>query len=171
MSLKIFTAGNLLTLANLGCGMAAIVLVATGDLWFACWFLLLGATFDFFDGKIAKHLGQASDLGLELDSLADMVTFGVAPPALVFAYHTGAGEEFPLWVFIPVLAFVYCSIWRLAKYNIQRDKSYFMGMPTTLNGVFLPVIYVCGAAEWMWAYLLLAAVLMNLPVRLPNWGR
>ena len=171
MTHNIFTIGNTLTVANLTCGLTALALVVSGDLWLACWLLVLGAAFDFFDGKIAKRLKQSSNVGIELDSLADMVTFGVVPPVLVVTFHTGSSGEFPLWLMLPVLAFAYSSIWRLAKYNVQRDKSYFLGMPTTMNGIFLPAIYVFGAADFMWLYLVVAAVLMNLPVQLPNWGR
>jgi len=171
MTQKIFTIGNILTLSNLTCGLTALALIINRDLWLACLFLLLGVVFDFFDGKIAKRLKQSSDVGIELDSLADMVTFGVVPPVLVIAFHTGSNGIFPLWLMLPALAFTYSSIWRLAKYNVQRDKSYFLGMPTTMNGIFLPAIYFFGAADFMWIYLVVAAVLMNLPVQLPNWGR
>ena len=80
MKIKLFTIPNLLTLSNLLCGMIATVAILTdGDLHLAFWLLVLAAVFDFFDGFTARLLHQSSPIGLQLDSLADMVSSGVAP--------------------------------------------------------------------------------------------
>lgn len=94
MKIKLFTIPNLLTLSNLLCGMIATVAILTdGDLHLAFWLLVLAAVFDFFDGFTARLLHQSSPIGLQLDSLADMVSSGVAPTAV--HAHTGmAGRQF-----------------------------------------------------------------------------
>ena len=84
MKIKLFTIPNLLTLSNLLCGMIATVAILTdGDLHLAFWLLVLAAVFDFFDGFTARLLHQSSPIGLQLDSLADMVSSGVAPTAVM----------------------------------------------------------------------------------------
>ena len=75
---------NTLTSANLFCGCIAIVCAFNGDMMNAALFIVLGAIFDFFDGMSARLLKVHSDIGKELDSLADQVTFGVAPSVMIF---------------------------------------------------------------------------------------
>ena len=107
-------------------------------------FILLGAFFDFFDGRIARALGVSGKLGLELDSLADCVTFGVAPSAMIFtlfnhvAYPSFMGSEFFFRV-MPFTAFLMAafSAVRLAKFNLdERQHTEFIGMPTPANAIF-----------------------------------
>ena len=75
---------NLITLANLACGLVAIVFSLNNNLYFAGTFIFFGAILDFFDGLSARLLKVSSDLGKQLDSMADMVTFGVAPGMIMF---------------------------------------------------------------------------------------
>ena len=94
MKIKLFTISNLLTLSNLLCGMIATVAILTdGDLHLAFWLLVLAAVFDFFDGFTARLLHQSSPIGLELDSLADMVSSGVAPTAVMLTLAWQAGSS------------------------------------------------------------------------------
>ena len=93
MKIKLFTIPNLLTLSNLLCGMIATVAILTdGDLHLAFWLLVLAAVFDFFDGFTARLLHQSSPIGLQLDSLADMVSSGVAPTAVMLTLAWQAGR-------------------------------------------------------------------------------
>lgn len=105
-------------------------------------FIVLGAVFDFFDGMVARALGVSSPVGKELDSLADVVTFGVAPSAMLFRlFQEVQYPEFmmPLRGFMPYTAFLMAafSALRLAKFNIDtRQTSSFIGLPTPANALF-----------------------------------
>jgi CDP-diacylglycerol---serine O-phosphatidyltransferase len=145
---------DLLTTANLACGMGSILLASQGQLTWACWLVFAGALFDVFDGLAARALGGGSPLGAQLDSLADMVTFGVAPAYLLFQQATLlAGNmllpEFvthlpypnarePFWpTLVSALVLVIASCWRLAKFNLDtRQSTGFIGLPTPANGLF-----------------------------------
>lgn len=128
---------DLLTTANLCCGTASILLSSQDELTIACWLLFLAAVFDVFDGLAARALGGGTPLGVQLDSLADMVSFGVAP---AFALWTAAlplqpgGES---WIAAAALCICIASAWRLAKFNVDtRQTSGFLGLPTPSNGLF-----------------------------------
>jgi CDP-diacylglycerol--serine O-phosphatidyltransferase len=130
---------------------------------FACFLVLLGMLFDAFDGKVARHVGAATAFGAELDSLADVVTFGLAPPLLVnaiwiSALPEGSGWLGPVSVFGAVFAL--SAALRLARYNIQAataDKNTFSGLPSpaaagcvvaavlAANGGYASVEAVCQA--------------------------
>lgn len=128
---------DLLTTANLCCGTVSILLTSQGELTIACWLLFLAAVFDVFDGLAARALGGGTPLGVQLDSLADMVSFGVAP---AFALWTAVlpmqpgGES---WIAAAALSICIASAWRLAKFNVDaRQTSGFLGLPTPSNGLF-----------------------------------
>lgn len=145
---------DLLTTANLGCGVCSILLASQGQLTWACWLVFAGALFDVFDGLAARALGGGTPLGAQLDSLADLVTFGVAPAFLLFGQGTLLASNIlipeeiahlpypnarnPLW---PTMAasvvLVIASGWRLAKFNLDtRQTTGFLGLPTPANGLF-----------------------------------
>lgn len=135
---------NIVTCCNLICGCIAIC--AAFQHWFtaAFIFILVGAVFDFFDGLLARALGVSGRLGLELDSLADVVTFGVAPSAMLYMLFREV--RYPGFVYndfwfmvMPLLAFLIAafSAYRLAKFNIdERQHTTFIGMPTPANAIF-----------------------------------
>ena len=135
---------NILTCCNLICGCAATYCAFHHGHQMAFIFILLGAFFDFFDGMTARALGVSGRLGVELDSLADCVTFGVAPSAMLFtlfnhvAYPSFMNHEFVFNV-MPFTAFIMAafSALRLAKFNIdERQHTEFIGMPTPANAIF-----------------------------------
>ena len=111
-----------LTMTNLVCGVLAILL---GDLLTGTILVLLGAFFDFLDGRVARRQGPTS-MGGELDSLADMVTFGLAPAVLLFS-------TIGFWVVTIPLAAAY----RLARFNTQPKKKEFVGLPTPAAAIIL----------------------------------
>jgi CDP-diacylglycerol--serine O-phosphatidyltransferase len=133
---------NLLTCGNLFSGCIASVFGLIGDYRMALLFIVLGATFDFFDGMTARLLHVSGPLGKELDSLADDITFGFAPSTIVFSLmwmvdYPGWLE--PLWDYIPYSAFLIAvfSALRLGKFNIDpRQSSSFIGLPTPANALF-----------------------------------
>lgn len=147
---------DLFTTANLMCGVVASYLALQGELTIACGLLFIAALFDVFDGLVARAMGGGSELGKQLDSLADMVSFGVAPGFIVYstagAFLTstvmaqGRGVEILgatgyYWVQLPALALSLvipvAAAWRLAKFNIDPRQSHgFLGLPTPANALF-----------------------------------
>lgn len=129
---------NFLTLLNLFCGCIAIVFVAELKFDIAFYFVCLGIFFDFFDGFFARKLGVSGPLGVQLDSLADMVTSGVAPGFAMFKMilqnNEGGCEYLPYLGFIITLGACY----RLANFNIDtRQTDSFIGLPTPANTLFI----------------------------------
>jgi CDP-diacylglycerol--serine O-phosphatidyltransferase len=121
-------------------------LAINGDIKTATYFIFASAIFDFFDGFVARLLKAQSSLGLQLDSLADMVSFGVAPSAIVFHILSVSQIHVPLDLpaFTPYLAFFIAvfSALRLAKFNIdERQTTEFIGLPTPASTLFF-----CGLA-------------------------
>ena len=143
MKIKLFTVPNLLTLSNLLCGaFASLAALVYGSLEWAFWLIVLAAVFDFFDGFVARLLKCPSAIGVELDSLADMVSFGFAPSAVVYAMTVGGMVEgTPVWIRLVAtfVCFVMAafSALRLAKFNIDETQhTEFCGLPTPANALF-----------------------------------
>jgi len=151
---------DLLTTANLACGVASILLASQGQLTIACALVFAAAVFDVFDGLAARAMGGGSPLGVQLDSLADLVSFGVAPAVVLF--FTGKDLLFDALPVSPdgkpmmsrhnsmtllnlsmgvlgaaTILISAASCWRLAKFNLDtRQSSGFLGLPTPSNGLF-----------------------------------
>ncbi len=120
---------SFITLMNLGCGFMAIV---TADYYKSSIFLLFSLVFDVLDGFAARKLQAQSELGRELDSLADLTSFGVAPAYLYYLLSPVEG-----WAaMIPPLFIVLASAWRLAKFNLLPPSPYFSGLPTPATAMF-----------------------------------
>lgn len=133
---------NTITLLNLLCGCIALVFVSKGDFMIGFAFVGLGIFLDFFDGFFARLFKVSSPLGLQLDSLADMVTSGVVPGYVMYLMLAGLTEN-------PYLPFVGFAItlgacYRLANFNIDtRQSDSFIGLPTPANALFflsLPLV-------------------------------
>ncbi len=128
---------NTITCLNLISGCIATYFAFQSDFSMALLFIVIGAVFDFFDGMTARLLHVSSPIGKELDSLADDITFGFAPSAIVFAFLLPLASRFsPL---IPFLAFIMAafSALRLAKFNLdERQALGFIGLPTPANALF-----------------------------------
>lgn len=130
---------NSITLLNLFCGCIAVVMVAKDDFQLAFFFVCLGIFFDFFDGFFARKFNVSSPLGLQLDSLADMVTSGVVPGFVMFKILSQLGL-FESGSYIPYLGFLITlgACYRLAKFNIDtRQSDSFIGLPTPANALFI----------------------------------
>ncbi len=148
MKIKLFTIPNLLTLANLLCGsFAAVAALAYGNLSLAFGLIVLAAVFDFLDGFAARLLHQSSPIGLQLDSLADDITFGFAPAAVLYTlYGRMHAHLLPDASWIPFVVFIYAAFaaLRLARFNIddtQRDE--FLGLPSPAAALF------CASLGWL----------------------
>ena len=133
---------NTITCLNLISGCIATYFAFQSDCELALLFIVIGAVFDFFDGMSARLLHVSSPLGKELDSLADDITFGFAPSAIVFSFLSGLHIHIPL---LPFLAFVMAafSALRLAKFNLdERQAMGFIGLPTPANALFWGALIV-----------------------------
>lgn len=133
---------NLFTLLNLFCGCLAIVAAFKTDLVFASVFVFVGAFFDFIDGLLARLLNVRSEIGKELDSLADVVTFGVVPSIIVYqliqnySFDWQFLDKYKALNYFPFIIALFSAI-RLAKYNIDnRQTISFLGLPTPANAIF-----------------------------------
>ena len=139
---------NTLTSCNLISGCIAIVFALSANYTMALTFIVVGAVFDFFDGMSARLLGVSSPIGKELDSLADVVTFGVAPSSMIYTLLltlSKSGWNETLAFAIPYVAFVMAafSALRLAKFNLdERQTTSFIGLPTPANALFWGALIV-----------------------------
>ena len=135
--MKLLNIPNTITCLNLISGCIATYWAFQGDYRMALLFIVIGAVFDFFDGMVARLLHVSSPIGKELDSLADDITFGFAPSAIIFSYLSHLTSYIsPL---IPYLAFIMAafSALRLAKFNLdERQALGFIGLPTPANALF-----------------------------------
>ena len=121
---------NLLTLGNIFSGFIAIIHISNGDFKLGALYIVMAAVFDLLDGIVARLLNATSEIGAELDSLCDAVSFGVAPSFLLYkAYFEQFGEIGILFSSLPALA----GVLRLARFNVQltsfEDKLFFRGLP------------------------------------------
>lgn len=162
---------NSITCCNLISGCIAIGLAFAGKIEVALLFIIIGAVFDFFDGMVARLLNVSSPIGKELDSLADVITFGAAPSAIIFSQlYVMSYPVFlePLRDYLPYTAFIMAafSALRLAKFNLdERQALGFIGLPTPANALFWGSLLV-GVGEKLetrpWAlYFILAGVLIS----------
>jgi len=142
---------NTITCLNLISGCIATYFAFQSKYEMALLYIVIGAVFDFFDGMVARLLHVSSPIGKELDSLADCITFGFAPSAMIFSVLNG--NTCPLWLepvapYVPFFAFVMAafSALRLAKFNLdERQALGFIGLPTPANALFWGSLIVgCG---------------------------
>lgn len=143
---------NTITCCNLISGCIATLSAFMGEIHMALLWIIIGAIFDFFDGMSARLLHVSSPIGKELDSLADDITFGMAPAAIVF-YEMGIMEYpaflAPVQPYMPFVAFLIAafSALRLAKFNLdERQAMGFIGLPTPANALFWGALLV-GAGD------------------------
>jgi CDP-diacylglycerol--serine O-phosphatidyltransferase len=177
---------NLLTLLNLFSGVVGITWVLEGQLLAGAYFVLIAAGFDFFDGFVARLLKVQSDMGKELDSLADVVSFGVLPGLILYMMvkeSTATDSYLPyLTLIVPML-----SAYRLAKFNLDtRQSDRFIGLATPANtllistlphlaqrwpaiGEWLVLPAVLIGIAWVLALLLISEIPM-IALKFKNWS-
>lgn len=133
------TVPSLFTLGNLSCGFFSILAAARGNFIQAGWLILFAMVFDMFDGRVARMLGTESNFGIEMDSLADAVSFCTAPAMLMYFFVL---NQQPLWG-APIACVYACfGVLRLAKFNAmayagEGSKKYFSGLPTPAAAAIL----------------------------------
>ncbi len=129
------------TMGNVVCGFFSILSTLEGNVTTAAWLVLLAALLDALDGKVARISGGSSRFGVELDSLADFLSFGVAPGVLVHALALG---DLGRWGWLVAIVYIMAAAYRLARYNLLADtdeKRDFVGLPAP-GAAFLLVSYV-----------------------------
>ena len=158
---------NTITCCNLVSGCIATYYAFQSQYKMALLYIVIGSVYDYFDGMTARLLHVSSPIGKELDSLADDITFGFAPAAIVFSFLNSFHIHLP---FVPFLAFIIAafSALRLAKFNLdERQALGFIGLPTPANALFWGSL-IC-SLNWMtlfepyqlpdyWLYVVLALI-------------
>ncbi|MBI6873506.1 CDP-diacylglycerol--serine O-phosphatidyltransferase [Clostridium aciditolerans] len=126
---------NVFTFANLGCGVMSLMMTFQENYKWAAIFILLACLADRYDGRVARFLNVSSDLGKELDSLADLVSFGVAPSILAFNVY--GFSNLGLLGYLLVMLFPIAGAYRLARFNVTQFDGEFFGIPITFAGMFM----------------------------------
>ena len=181
MKIKLFTVPNCITLTNLLCGAGSIIsALVYRDLQLAFLFIVASAVADFFDGFTARLLKQYSDIGVQLDSLADMVSFGTAPAIAMTVLCQEMPSAFGLegtakivLCYIPLVVTALSAL-RLAKFNVdETQKEEFQGLPTPASAILLvSIAALCQKdsliidAEWFVLISVLVAAMLISPVRM-----
>lgn len=177
---------NWFTSAGIFCGMYSIVL-STGvqgepNFYQAAMMVLFASVFDMLDGRVARITGRGTDFGIQLDSLADVVSFGIAPAILLYSWGI---HSLGVWGLVGAFAFVLCGAFRLARFNCDADggkDSYSEGLTITMAGGTVAAAVMAHAASgrigvehpWnVWALSLLLSLLMvsSIPYRTPKTFR
>lgn len=128
-------APNMVTSGNLLCGMFSLMLASQGRFIPAAWMVFCAVIFDGLDGKVARSLGGGSQFGLEFDSLADLVSFGVAPAMMIYM---GALDSFGgILGAVVSCFFTLCVALRLARFNVVHIPGPFQGLPSPAGGLFV----------------------------------
>lgn len=154
---------NILTICNLLCGCMSIAYASGGHLRIAACFVFVAAAFDLLDGMAARWLDAKSSVGRELDSLSDVVSFGVAPSFLAYlmlSLQPSWGHYWACVAFVMTAA----SAYRLARFNVEEDNVFFKGMPTPANAIFWAslVLHACHEGVFLkGGYLLALVVVMS----------
>jgi len=158
---------NAITSLNLACGFISVAFSFNGDYKTAAFIILLAAIFDFLDGFAARMLKAYSNIGKELDSLADIVSFGVAPAFILMLsleeilMNTGMNEQIK-WIAVLLPVF---SALRLAKFNIdERQTSSFLGLPTPANAMFWSFGMAFGSYLFEESLLMAIVIMILVPV-------
>ena len=135
---------NYLTLGNIFCGFLSIIMTSQKQFILASVFIILATLADRYDGIVARKLGVSNELGKELDSLCDVVSFGAAPALLVFTKILNADLNVAIIILAGIICGLYvcCGAYRLARFNIttSQNKGVYQGVPITTCGLFLAVI-------------------------------
>ncbi|MDD4170518.1 MAG: CDP-diacylglycerol--serine O-phosphatidyltransferase [Desulfotomaculaceae bacterium] len=157
---------NICTAINLLLGVVALANMFDGNYNVSIVLILIAALIDRFDGIVARRYHAASTFGKEFDSLADLISFGVAPGALMYCSVGGMWGIVALFLFG---LFALCGGLRLARYNLSENPSYFQGVPITLAGSILVIIiyFQPGSALILVSSFLLALAMIS-NIRIPK---
>jgi len=136
------------TMGNVVCGFLSILSAFEGHVTAACWFVVLAGALDVLDGRAARLAGATSQFGVELDSLADFLSFGVAPAVLV---HSIKLNSLGKWGWVISVVYIMAASYRLARYNLMADaeeKKDFLGMPVPVAAFGLVSYIIFSYGLW-----------------------
>lgn len=136
---KIHLVPHIFTLGNAFFGFCSIIVTAHGQLVASAYLILIGALMDACDGRVARYLGKTSDLGMQLDSLCDAISFCCAPAILVYFWQL---KKFGFLGLAISASFILAGLLRLARFNLihHQQTIHFTGLPTTMAGCFLATV-------------------------------
>jgi CDP-diacylglycerol--serine O-phosphatidyltransferase len=152
------------TMGNVVCGFLAILSAFEGHITTACWFIILAGFLDVLDGRVARLSGGSSQFGIELDSLADFLSFGVAPAVIVHAIKLNTLGR---WGWVIAIVFIMAASYRLARFNVLADteeKKEFLGLPVPV-AAFALVTYIIFSYK-VWGQLEHAELLVSMIILL-----
>ena len=161
---------NTITLLNVIFGTLSLIYTMHGYFTTAAVFIILAVVMDGLDGRVARKLDIMSLLGKELDSLCDLVSFGVAPALLIYA-QVMSHFVFSLGIIAAVL-YIVCGAYRLARFNVLNISDYFVGIPITMAGAIVAIISLLAAwipGNLILAILLLLALMMVSTFKVPKF--
>ena len=153
---------NLITIGNISFGGASIMSTINESYNYAVLFIFIAAFLDRYDGKVARKFNQESELGKQLDSMSDIISFGVAPALLM--YDMTLKDYGTIGMILTVL-YIACGAFRLARFNITESNGYFSGLPITAAGAILTVSFffipIVSAAFYMFLFPLLSILMIS----------
>jgi CDP-diacylglycerol--serine O-phosphatidyltransferase len=134
---------SLFTLGNMICGFSSVLMAFQGRFRIAAVLIAVSIVLDIFDGAVARAVGAITPFGLQFDSLADLISFGIAPAVLVY---TWALPSYPQWAWAGAMFWLACAAYRLARFNVTidplADKRYFVGLPSPgAAGVVIATVF------------------------------
>ena len=153
---------NTFTMGNVVCGFLAILSAFEGQITTACWLIILAGFLDALDGKIARLSGTTSQFGMELDSLSDFLSFGVAPAVIVYVAKL---QYMGKWGWVIGVVYIMASSYRLARFNIMAEtdeKKDFDGLPIPMSATAL-VSYIIFSYE-VWGQLEYSEYLVSMVI-------
>lgn len=170
--IKVDMIPSIFTLGNLFFGFLSILWTISGDYQVAAGLIILSVLMDSMDGKVARKLSVSSDFGRELDSLCDVVSFGVAPAVLTFKVILEGHLGF--WGILIAAAFALCGAVRLARFNVLNISTHFVGVPITFAGGLMALLVLLHKSlPWVIFPITMAmlAYLMVSTLKVPKLGK
>lgn len=163
---------NILTTGNAFMGMLSILLAIEGEFELACAAIFIAALLDLYDGRLARKYGVDGELGKQLDSLSDLISFGVAPSVLLYLlFFAPYGLLGMVLSLLPAL----CGVIRLARFNthMYKNTEVFVGIPITLSGLLLAIMCLLTTPPLVVAVLttITLSLLMNSPLKVHSFKK
>ncbi|GGA32731.1 CDP-diacylglycerol--serine O-phosphatidyltransferase [Psychrobacillus lasiicapitis] len=155
-------AANMITIANLAFGGAAIMATMNDSPAYSVLFIFIAGLLDRFDGMVARKFHLESELGKQLDSMSDIISFGVAPALLLYSLVL---QEFSTAGMAITIIYIACGAFRLARFNISEANGFFTGLPITVAGVILTLSYfaidMIPSVSYMFLFIILAFLMIS----------
>lgn len=155
-------AANMITIGNLAFGGAAIMATVNEYYTFSVLFIFIAGLLDRFDGMVARRFNLESELGKQLDSMSDIISFGIAPALLMYSLVL---QEFSIAGMIITVIYIACGAFRLARFNISESNGFFTGLPITVAGVILTLSYFAinyvPPVTYMFLFIILALLMIS----------